>query len=132
MLADVSCINFHSFVLGILSDGRQKNITLSDGVYTISTNSTSFQVSARPSNDKFQSFERGPVTSVGSSEIGLPSVKPRDLTPIDRVLEKGGAFVITFVSKRMCYSCRFVTLAYEVLRNVKNPHTVCKYLGILA
>ena len=56
MLANVSCINFHSFVLGILSDGRQKNITLSDGVYTISTNSTSFQVSARLSNGQISIF----------------------------------------------------------------------------
>ena len=31
MLVDVGCINFHSFVLGILSDGKQKNITLGDG-----------------------------------------------------------------------------------------------------
>ena len=131
MLADLICINFHSFVLGKLSDERQKNITLSDGVYTISTNSTSFQVSARPSNDKFQSFERGPVTSVGPTEIGLPSVKSRDLTPIG-FLKKGATFVITFVSKRMCYSYRITTLAHEVVRNVKNPHTVCKYLGILA
>ena len=103
MLADVSCINFHSFVLGVLSDGKQKNITLSDGVYTISTNLNSFQVSARPSDDKFQSFERGPATSVGPTEIGLLSVKSRDLT-----------------------------LAREVVRNVKNPYTVCKYLGIIA
>ena len=57
MLVDESCINFHSFALGILNDGKQKNITLSDGFYTISMNSTSFQVSARPRNDKSQSFE---------------------------------------------------------------------------
>ena len=37
----------------------------------------------------------------------------------DWVHEERAAFVITFVSKRMCYSSRVTALAYEVVRNVK-------------
>ena len=46
MLIGVICINFHSFALGILTDGKQKNINPSDVLYTLPKNSTSFQVSA--------------------------------------------------------------------------------------
>ena len=46
MLVGVSCINFHCFALGILTDGKQKNLNPSYGLYTLPTNSTSFQVSA--------------------------------------------------------------------------------------
>ena len=46
MLVGVSCINFHSFALGILFDEKQKNHNPTDGLYTLPTNSTSFQVSA--------------------------------------------------------------------------------------
>ena len=42
----VSCINFHSFTLGIRLDGQQKIFNLSDGLYMVSVDSTSFQVSA--------------------------------------------------------------------------------------
>ena len=59
MLVGVSCINFHPFALGILTVGKQQNITLSDGLYTLSTNSTSLQVRAytTENNDQFQPFE---------------------------------------------------------------------------
>ena len=46
MLVGVSCINFHSFALGILTDGKQKNHNPTDGLYTLTTNSSSFQMSA--------------------------------------------------------------------------------------
>ena len=46
MLVGVSCINFYSFALGILTDGKQTNHNPTDGLYTLPTNSTSFQVSA--------------------------------------------------------------------------------------
>ena len=39
-------VNFHSFALGILTDGKQKNRNPTDGLYTLPTNSISFQVSA--------------------------------------------------------------------------------------
>ena len=59
MLVGVNFINFHPFALGILTEGKQQNITLTDGLYTLSTNSASFQVSAHTSdnNEKFQPFE---------------------------------------------------------------------------
>ena len=58
MLVGVNCINSHPFALGILSEGKQRNITLTDELYTLSANSASFQVSAHTSdnNDKFQPF----------------------------------------------------------------------------
>ena len=43
---DVSYINFHSFVLGIHEDGKQRKIDLGDGQYTLKVNSPSFYVSA--------------------------------------------------------------------------------------
>ena len=46
MLVGVSCINFHSFALGIPSDRMQKNLNPIDGLYKLPTNSTSFQVRA--------------------------------------------------------------------------------------
>ena len=46
VLFPVTCINFHSFALGILDYGKQNNLNPSDGLYTLSTNSTLFQVSA--------------------------------------------------------------------------------------
>ena len=48
ILVGVSCIDFHSFALGILTDGKQKNLNPIDGLYKLPTNSTSFQVSAIP------------------------------------------------------------------------------------
>ena len=57
MSVGVSCINFYSFALGILTDGKKKNHNPTDGLFTLPTNSTSFQVSAFDNNDKFQYFE---------------------------------------------------------------------------
>ena len=39
---DVSCINSHSFVLGMREDGKQRNVHLGYGQYKLLTNSTSF------------------------------------------------------------------------------------------
>ena len=50
---EVSCINFHSFVLGIHEDGKQRNFHLGDGQYKLSTNSTSLLVSAMSKYNKF-------------------------------------------------------------------------------
>ena len=55
--AVASCINFHSFALGIFEDGKQRNVILSDGSYRLSTRSSSYLVSAITNNDKFESFE---------------------------------------------------------------------------
>ena len=52
----VSCINFHSFALDILLDGEQKNLNLTDGLYTVSVNSNSFQVSAIRTRKIFSHF----------------------------------------------------------------------------
>ena len=46
MYVDVNFIYCHTFVLGIREDGKQRGIGLGDGPYSISTNSTSFYVSA--------------------------------------------------------------------------------------
>ena len=54
MYVDVDCIYFHSFVLGIREDGKQRGIGLGDGPYSISTNSSSFYVSAMSDKKKFQ------------------------------------------------------------------------------
>ena len=54
MYVDVDCIYFHSFVLCIREDGEQRKIGLGDGPYSISTNSSSFYVSAMSDNDKLQ------------------------------------------------------------------------------
>ena len=54
MYVDVDCIYFHSFVLGIRENGKQRGINLGDGPYSISTNSTSFYVSAMSDNNIFQ------------------------------------------------------------------------------
>ena len=54
MYVDVDCIYFHSFVLGIREDGKQRGIGLGDGPYSISTNSSSFYVSAMSDKNKFQ------------------------------------------------------------------------------
>ena len=54
MYVDVDCIYFHSFVLGIREDGEQRNISLGDGPYSLSINSTSFYVSDMSNNNKFQ------------------------------------------------------------------------------
>ena len=56
MLVGLSCINFHSFALGIVTDGKQKNLNPSDGLYTLPTNSTSFQVSAIGQQRKISIF----------------------------------------------------------------------------
>ena len=45
MLVGVSCINFHSIALGILTDRMQKNLNPIDGLYKL-PNFTSFQVRA--------------------------------------------------------------------------------------
>ena len=50
----VCCIYFHSFVLGIREDGKQRGIGLGNGPYSLSMNSTSFYVSAMSDNNKFQ------------------------------------------------------------------------------
>ena len=54
MYVDVDCIYFHSFVLGIREDGEQRGIRLGDGPYSISTNSSSFYVSAMSDKKKIQ------------------------------------------------------------------------------
>ena len=54
MYVDVDCIYFHSFVLGIREDGKQRNIGLGDGPNSLSINSTSFYVSDMSNNNKFQ------------------------------------------------------------------------------
>ena len=51
---DVGCIYFHCIVLGIPEDGEQREIRLGDGPYSLSTNSTSFYVSAMSDSNTFQ------------------------------------------------------------------------------
>ena len=49
---DVSCINCHSFVLGIREDRAQREVGLGDEPYRLSTISSSFYVSAMSNNIK--------------------------------------------------------------------------------
>ena len=77
MYVDVDCIYFHSFVLGIREDGEQRGIRLGDGPYSISTNSSSFYVSAMSDKKKIQ-FSMGDkwwgyeyLNSVGLVGIGF-------------------------------------------------------------
>ena len=46
----------YSFALGLFIDGKQKNLNLSDGLYTLSTKSTSFQVSAKQQTRRISIF----------------------------------------------------------------------------
>ena len=98
-------------------DGKQKNLSLIDGLYKLSTRSTSFQVS-----DKFQSFEWWYFSSI---ELVCKVTTFNS----DRLLGERAAFLITFVSDHTCKTPRITTFVREVVRNVSEPTQCLKLFG---
>ena len=80
MLFPVTCINFHSFALGILDYGKQNNLNPSNGLYTLSTNSTLFQVSAiqHAITTNFNLFNKDllPASNQLASDYGFLNKEP--------------------------------------------------------
>ena len=117
----VSCINSHSFALGILLDGQQKIFNLSDGLYTVSVNSTSFQVSAIR--------QWGKISIIWMRIFYLNRISWHRFT-VCEVLR--GSPRKSHLHHCICKQAPVLLQILLTRRNVRNPHTVCNYLGILA
>ena len=99
-------------------DWKQKNLSLIDGLHTLSTKSrTSFQAS-----DKFESFEWWYFSSI---KLVFEVTRFNS----DQVLEERAAFLITFVNDHTCKTLPITTFVREVVRNVSEPTQCLKMFG---
>lgn len=109
--ASSSLLFLFFFAIEILCEGQRTNRPLSDGLYTLSITSTSFQVSAMSRYDKFHYLFEDILAQIAldfSSEFEIRSL-----------LKERAAFAVIFAIKHVCYSSR-ITIIIIVHRQVRN------------